>query len=133
MDQSLGALFSEEICMDNGPESSSKVSPRLALVHGWLFPDTSRTQRSLFERRRSRHVFITSATFFTWESRAESSSSSSSLVWLSDMSSELHQGSASFAIINSLNSCLLPQSSLFHHVSDFIHLSTFSLVCFDVC
>ena len=32
------ALFSGKFVWSNGAEISSKVSPRLALVHGWLFP-----------------------------------------------------------------------------------------------
>ena len=39
MDQSLGALFSGKICMDNGLESSIKVSPETGLGQWrWLFP-----------------------------------------------------------------------------------------------
>ena len=32
------ALFSGNFVWTNGAESSSKVSLRLVLVHGWLFP-----------------------------------------------------------------------------------------------
>ena len=35
----------------NGPESSSKVPPTLALVHGWLFPATCRTERNAWLRK----------------------------------------------------------------------------------
>ena len=38
LDQSLGALFSWKSVWTNAPENLSKVSPRQALVHGWLFP-----------------------------------------------------------------------------------------------
>ena len=39
MDQSLVHTFSlGKFVWTNGPESSSKVSPTLVLVHGWLFP-----------------------------------------------------------------------------------------------
>ena len=38
MDQSLGAFISGKICVDQWPWKFLKSLPRLALVHGWLFP-----------------------------------------------------------------------------------------------
>ena len=58
MDQSLVHTFSwGKFVWTNGPESSSKVSPTLALVHGWRFPATFSLERLTFSYALNKRTF----------------------------------------------------------------------------